>query len=65
MGYPSIPLNDESQKILTIVMSFRAYECLTLPMRVMPAFSLDADGVILSPSIIPQYQALYGPSPRR
>ncbi len=40
MGYPSIPLNDESRKILTIVMPFGAFECLTLPMGVMPASDL-------------------------
>ncbi len=40
MGYPSIPLNDESGKILTIVMPFGAFECLTLPMGVMPASDL-------------------------
>jgi hypothetical protein len=40
MGYPSIPLNDESKKILTIVMPFGAFEYLTLPMGVMPASDL-------------------------
>jgi hypothetical protein len=40
MGYPSIPLNNEARKILTIVMPFGAYECLTLPMGVMPALDL-------------------------
>ena len=40
MGYPSIPLNNESKKILTIVMPFGAFECLTLPMGVMPASDL-------------------------
>ncbi len=40
MGYPSIPLNDKARKILTIVMPFGAYECLTLPMGVMPASDL-------------------------
>ena len=40
MGYPSIPLNDKSRKILTIVMPFGAYECLTLPIGVMPASDL-------------------------
>jgi hypothetical protein len=40
MGYPSIPLNDKAQKILTIIMPFGAYECLTLPMGVMPASDL-------------------------
>ena len=40
MGYPSIPLNDKSQKILTIVMPFGAFECPTLPMGVMPASDL-------------------------
>jgi hypothetical protein len=40
MGYPSIPLNGEARKILTIVMPFGAYECLTLPMGVMPALDL-------------------------
>jgi hypothetical protein len=40
MGYPSIPLNDEARKILTIIMPFGAYECLTLPMGVMPALDL-------------------------
>ena len=40
MGYPSIPLNDEARKILTIIMPFGAYECLTLPMGVMPASDL-------------------------
>ena len=40
MGYPSIPLNEESRKILTIAMPFGAFECLTLPMGVMPASDL-------------------------
>jgi hypothetical protein len=40
MGYPSIPLNDKARKILTIVLPFGAYECLTLPMGVMPASDL-------------------------
>ncbi len=40
MGYTSIPLNDEARKILTIIMPFGAYECLTLPMGVMPASDL-------------------------
>ena len=40
MGYPSIPLNDDARKILTILMPFGAYECLTLPMGVMPASDL-------------------------
>ena len=37
MGYPSIPLNDKAKSILTIITPFGAYECLTLPMGVMPA----------------------------
>jgi hypothetical protein len=37
MGYPSIPLDEEAQNILTIITPFGAYECLTLPMGVMPA----------------------------
>ena len=37
MGYPSIPLDEELQNILTIITPFGAYECLTLPMGVMPA----------------------------
>ena len=40
MGYLSIPVNDATRKILTIVMPFGAYECLTLPMGVMPATDL-------------------------
>ncbi len=40
MGYPSIPLNDEAKKNLTIVTPFGAYKCLTLPMGVMPASDL-------------------------
>ncbi len=40
MGYPSIPPNNKARKILTIVMPFGAYECLTLPMGVMPATDL-------------------------
>ena len=36
MGYPSILLNDKAKSILTIT-PFGAYECLTLPMGVMPA----------------------------
>ena len=40
MGYPSIPLNNDARKNLTIVMPFEAYECLTLPMGVMPASDL-------------------------
>jgi hypothetical protein len=40
MGYPSIPLNKEARKILIIIMPFGAYECLTLPMGVMPALEL-------------------------
>jgi hypothetical protein len=37
MGYPSIPLDKEAQNILTIITPFGAYQCLTLPMGVMPA----------------------------
>jgi len=37
MGYPSIPLDEETRSILTIITPFGAYECLTLPMGVMPA----------------------------
>ena len=37
MGYPSIPLDEEARNILTIITPFGAYECLTLPMGVMPA----------------------------
>ncbi len=40
MSYPLIPLNNEARKILTIVMPFGAYECLTLPIGVMPATDL-------------------------
>jgi hypothetical protein len=40
MGYPSILLNHEARKILTIIMPFGAYEYLTLPMGVMPTFDL-------------------------
>jgi hypothetical protein len=40
MGYPLIPLNNEARKILTIVMPFGAYKCLTLPIGVMPALDL-------------------------
>ncbi len=40
MGYLLIPLNDEARKILTIVMPFGAYKCLTLPIGVMPALDL-------------------------
>ena len=40
MGYPSIPLNNVSKKIPTIMMPFRAFECQTLPMGVMPASDL-------------------------
>jgi hypothetical protein len=40
MGYPSIPLNDKARKILTVIMPFGAYKCLTLPMGVMPALAL-------------------------
>jgi hypothetical protein len=40
MGYQLIPLNDKARKILTIVMLFGAYECLTLVMGVMPALDL-------------------------
>jgi hypothetical protein len=40
IGYPLIPLNDDARKNLTIVMPFEAYECLTLPMGVMPASDL-------------------------
>lgn len=37
MGYLSIPLNENTRQILTIIMPFGAYECLMLPMGVMPA----------------------------
>ena len=37
MGYPSIHLDEAARKILTIITPFGAYECLTLPMGVMPA----------------------------
>ncbi len=37
LGYLSIPLNAATRDILTIVMPFGAYECLILPMGVMPA----------------------------
>ncbi len=37
MGYLSIPLNTATRNILTIIMPFGAYECLMLPMGVMPA----------------------------
>jgi len=37
MGHPSIPLDEETRSILTIITPFGAYECLTLPMGVMPA----------------------------
>jgi hypothetical protein len=37
MGYLSIPLNTVTRNVLTIVMPFGAYECLMLPMGVMPA----------------------------
>ena len=40
MGYPSIPFNDVARKILMIIMPFRVYECLMLPMGVMPASDL-------------------------
>ena len=40
MGYLSIPVNDTTRSILTIVMPFGAYECLMLPMGVMPATDL-------------------------
>ena len=40
MGYLSIPVNEVTRTILTIVMPFGAYECLTLPMGVMPATDL-------------------------
>ena len=40
MGYLSIPLNDEARKILTIIMPFGAFECLTLPMGVMLVLDL-------------------------
>jgi hypothetical protein len=37
MGYPSIPLDKAAKKILTVIVPFGSYECLTLPMGVMPA----------------------------
>ena len=40
MGYLLIPLNDHAQEILTIIMPFRAYKCLVLPMGVMTATDL-------------------------
>ena len=40
MGCPSIPLDDKAKKILTIIMPFSAYECVTLPMGVMLASDL-------------------------
>jgi hypothetical protein len=40
MGYPSNPPNDEARKILTIIMPFGAFECMTLPMGVMSASNL-------------------------
>ncbi len=40
MGYLSITVNDVTRKIITIVMPFGAYECLTLPMGVMPATNI-------------------------
>ena len=40
MGYPLILLNGKARKILMIVMPFGAYECLTLPMGVMPTSDL-------------------------
>ncbi len=40
MGYPLIPLNDKARKILTIIMPFGAYKCLTSPMGVMLASDL-------------------------
>ncbi len=40
MGYPLIPLNNETRKILTFIMPFGAYECLTLLMGVMSALDV-------------------------
>ncbi len=40
MGYPSIPLDEEARRILTIITPFGAYEWLTLPMGVMPALDI-------------------------
>ena len=37
MGYLSIPLTEESKKLLTIVTPFGFYECQVLPMGVMPS----------------------------
>ena len=37
MGYLSIPLSEHARKILTVVMPFRFFQCLVLPMGVTPA----------------------------
>ena len=40
MGYPSIPLDEAAKQILTIIVPFGSYECLMLPMGVMPAWDI-------------------------